>query len=109
MNGSDVEATNLNVTATDDTTVSVQARAAALSASIGLGGALSGGGALADITATSTVTAEIRGGGNADKVNVSNKIDVAATNQSDLDANVEVLSVAAKPDRSCCQRFVCDY
>jgi hypothetical protein len=68
VNVSDVTATNMDVIAIDDTNVTVEARAAALSASIGFGAALSGGGALAEIIATSTVTAEITGIGDSNKI-----------------------------------------
>ncbi len=95
VNRSDVTAGNLTITASDDTEVDVEARAAAVSAAIGVGGALSGGGALAEINSTSTVLAAISGTGNADRINVAGTVKVEATNRADLDAEVQVLSVAA--------------
>jgi hypothetical protein len=67
VNRSSVEAANLTIDAKDNTKVDVESRAAAVAVSGGIGAALSGGGALADIDATSTVRADLTGAGAADQ------------------------------------------
>lgn len=94
VSGTDVTASAMSVTASDDMDNRVIAAASAAAAAAGIGAAVAGGGAQSTLTYTTDVTAEITGTA-SDILSLSNSLNVDATSRTTMLSETLAASAAA--------------